>query len=228
MCLVVNPTDENKEIDARSLSSSHSYPEDSRNVHKVGTVPKQNLLKEFTATFKEAFFADDPLRSFKDQPGSRKFILGIQAVFPIFEYEGVLLIWKIDKFDFISSMGAFFGVVFISVKIGLLIAVITTLTDLNDQPRTAILGKLPRTKVYKNIQQYPEATKVPGVLIVRVDFVVYIANSNYAKERHEQDRCIRGAVQDPEEARHTVDTGESRASGNGEAAFFGIGQLDMR
>ncbi|KAG5042458.1 hypothetical protein JHK87_006373 [Glycine soja] len=29
------------------------------------------------------------------------------------------------------------------------------------RPRTAILGKIPRTTVYRNIQQYPEASKIP-------------------------------------------------------------------
>ncbi|KAE8721746.1 High affinity sulfate transporter 1 [Hibiscus syriacus] len=35
-----------------------------------------------------------------------------------------ILIWKIDKFDFVACLGAFLGVVFRSVEIGLLIAVI--------------------------------------------------------------------------------------------------------
>jgi len=96
------------------------------------------------------------------------------------------LIWKIDKFDFIACMGAFFGVVFASVEIGLLIAVSISFAKILLQvtrPRTAILGRIPRTKVYRNIQQYPEATKVPGVLIVRVDSAIYFSNSNYIKER---------------------------------------------
>ncbi|KAK3414182.1 hypothetical protein EUGRSUZ_I02684 [Eucalyptus grandis] len=55
-------------------------------IHKVGIPPKQNLMQEFTATLKETLFADDPLRWFKDQPQSRKFIIGIQSVFPILEW----------------------------------------------------------------------------------------------------------------------------------------------
>ncbi|KAH9690846.1 Sulfate transporter 1.3 [Citrus sinensis] len=96
------------------------------------------------------------------------------------------LLWKIDKFDFVACMGAFFGVVFSSVEIGLLIAVSISFAKILLQvtrPRTAILGKVPRTTVYRNIQQYPEATKVPGVLIVRVDSAIYFSNSNYVKER---------------------------------------------
>ncbi|KAJ0086177.1 hypothetical protein Patl1_08480 [Pistacia atlantica] len=96
------------------------------------------------------------------------------------------LIWKIDKFDFVACMGTFFGVVFYSVEIGLLIAVSISFAKILLQvtrPRTAILGKVPRTNVYRNIQQYPKATKIPGVLIVRVDSAIYFSNSNYIKER---------------------------------------------
>ncbi|XP_030539398.2 sulfate transporter 1.3-like [Rhodamnia argentea] len=110
----------------------------------------------------------------------------ISAVVGLIDIEAVILIWKIDKFDFVACMGAFFGVVFVSVEIGLLIAVSISFAKILLQvtrPRTAILGKLPRTTVYRNILQYPEATKVPGVLIVRVDSAIYFSNSNYIRER---------------------------------------------
>lgn len=51
------------------------------------------------------------------------------------------------------------------------------------RPRTALLGKIPGTNVYRNIQQYPEATKDVGVLIIRVDSAIYFSNSNYIRER---------------------------------------------
>lgn len=34
-------------------------------------------------------------------------------------------IWKVDKLDFLACLGAFFGVLFVSVEIGLLAAVIS-------------------------------------------------------------------------------------------------------
>ncbi|VFQ78969.1 unnamed protein product [Cuscuta campestris] len=110
----------------------------------------------------------------------------ISAVIGLIDYDAAILIWKIDKFDFIACMGAFLGVVFVSVEIGLLIAVAISFAKILLQvtrPRTAILGRVPRTNVYRNIQQYPEATKVPGVLIVRVDSAIYFSNSNYTRER---------------------------------------------
>ncbi|CAK9154211.1 unnamed protein product [Ilex paraguariensis] len=110
----------------------------------------------------------------------------ISAVIGLIDCDAAILIWKTDKFDFVACMGAFFGVIFASVEIGLLIAVSISFAKILLQvtrPRTASLGRIPRTSVYRNIQQYPEATKVPGVLIIRVDSVIYFSNSNYIKER---------------------------------------------
>uniref|UniRef100_A0A5B6ZZ05 Putative sulfate transporter 1.3-like n=1 Tax=Davidia involucrata TaxID=16924 RepID=A0A5B6ZZ05_DAVIN len=123
---------------------------------------------------------------FKYTPNAILSSIIISAVISLIDFEAAILIWKIDKFDFVACMGAFFGVIFASVEIGLLIAVSISFAKILLQvtrPRTAILGRIPRTTVYRNIQQYPEATKVPGVLIVRVDSAIYFSNSNYVKER---------------------------------------------
>ncbi|XVF01604.1 hypothetical protein REPUB_Repub04eG0102700 [Reevesia pubescens] len=123
---------------------------------------------------------------FKYTPNAILASIIISAVLGLIDIEAVKLIWKIDKFDFVACMGAFFGVVFSSVEIGLLISVSISFAKILLQvtrPRTAILGKLPRTTVYRNILQYPDATKVAGILIVRVDSAIYFSNSNYVKER---------------------------------------------
>ncbi|XP_020586744.1 sulfate transporter 1.2-like [Phalaenopsis equestris] len=123
---------------------------------------------------------------FKYTPNAILSSIIISAVIGLIDFDAAILIWKIDKLDFIACMGAFFGVVFANVEIGLLIAVSISFAKILLQvtrPRTALLGNLPGTTVYRNIEQYSEATKVPGVLIVRVDSAIYFSNSNYVKER---------------------------------------------
>ncbi|KAG2700982.1 hypothetical protein I3843_06G021400 [Carya illinoinensis] len=123
---------------------------------------------------------------FKYTPNAILSAIIISAVINLIDFQAAILIWKIDKFDFVACLGAFFGVIFSSVEIGLLIAVSISFAKILLQvtrPRTAILGNIPRTAVYRNIQQYPDATKVPGILIVRVDSAIYFSNSNYVKER---------------------------------------------
>ncbi|MFS7998278.1 putative SLC26A/SulP transporter, STAS domain, sulfate anion transporter, STAS domain superfamily [Helianthus anomalus] len=123
---------------------------------------------------------------FKYTPNAILSSIIISAVIGLVDIDAAILIWKIDKFDFVACLGAFLGVVFKSVETGLLIAVAISFAKILLQvtrPRTAILGKIPMTSVYRNIGQYPEANKIPGVLIVRVDSAIYFSNSNYIKER---------------------------------------------
>ncbi|XP_020222756.1 high affinity sulfate transporter 2 [Cajanus cajan] len=123
---------------------------------------------------------------FKYTPNAVLASIIIAAVLGLVNVDAAILLWKIDKFDFVACMGAFFGVIFKSVEIGLLIAVGISFAKILLQvtrPRTAVLGKLPGTTVYRNIQQYPKATQINGILIVRVDSAIYFSNSNYIKER---------------------------------------------
>ncbi|KAK1412577.1 hypothetical protein QVD17_33949 [Tagetes erecta] len=53
---------------------------------RVAIPPPQPFIKSLTNTVKETLFPDDPLRQFKGQPPSRKFLLGLQYVFPFFEW----------------------------------------------------------------------------------------------------------------------------------------------
>ncbi|CAH2070567.1 unnamed protein product, partial [Thlaspi arvense] len=123
---------------------------------------------------------------FKYTPNAILAAIIISAVLGLIDIEAAILIWKIDKLDFLACMGAFFGVVFVSVEIGLLIAVVISFAKILLQvtrPRTAILGKLPNTNVYRNTLQYPAATKIAGIMIIRVDSAIYFSNSNYVRER---------------------------------------------
>lgn len=60
---------------------------------------------------------------FKYTPNAILGSIIISAVLGLIDLDAMVLLWKIDKFDFVACMGAFFGVVFGSVEIGLLIAV---------------------------------------------------------------------------------------------------------
>ncbi|RZS11238.1 hypothetical protein BHM03_00042545 [Ensete ventricosum] len=77
---------ESKDIEMASRSSSHRQTENYKSVHKVGLPPRRNFIGEFSETLKETFFADDPLRPYKDQPRSRQLVLGLQFLFPVLEW----------------------------------------------------------------------------------------------------------------------------------------------
>ncbi|KAF9687284.1 hypothetical protein SADUNF_Sadunf02G0077600 [Salix dunnii] len=97
-------------------------------------------------------------------------------------------IWKVDKLDFIACIGAFFGVLFASVEIGLLAAVTISFARIllmnAIRPGIETLGRLPRADVYCDINQYPMAVKTPGILAVRINSALLcFANANFIRER---------------------------------------------
>ncbi|KAG8377336.1 hypothetical protein BUALT_Bualt08G0022600 [Buddleja alternifolia] len=96
-------------------------------------------------------------------------------------------IWKVDKLDFMVCLGAFSGVLFGSVEIGLLVAVAISFAKIilnSIKPRTEVLGRLPGTNIFCNIVQYPMATKLSGILVVRINSgTLCFANANFIRER---------------------------------------------
>nr|CBK55658.1 sulphate transporter [Astragalus bisulcatus] len=96
-------------------------------------------------------------------------------------------IWKVDKFDFLACIGAFFGVLFQSVEVGLLVAVSISFAKIVIQsirPGIEILGRIPSTEAFCNVSQYPMATSSPGILVIRISSgSLCFANANAVRER---------------------------------------------
>ncbi|KAL3517606.1 hypothetical protein ACH5RR_020195 [Cinchona calisaya] len=110
----------------------------------------------------------------------------IAAMLGLIDYEAAIHLWQVDKFDFFVCISAYVGVVFGSVEIGLVIAVALSLLRVLlfvARPRTLVLGNIPDTKIYRNVNQYPNTKNVPGVLILEIDAPIYFANSSYLRER---------------------------------------------
>ncbi|XP_050373106.1 sulfate transporter 3.1-like [Argentina anserina] len=110
----------------------------------------------------------------------------IVAMYSVVDIPGAINLWKIDKIDFMVCMGACLGVGFGTVQIGLSIAVVISLLRVIlfiTRPRTLNLGKIPNTSVYRSIDQYSNATLVPGILILQIDSPIYFANAHYLRER---------------------------------------------
>ncbi|KAI4992877.1 hypothetical protein ZWY2020_007190 [Hordeum vulgare] len=110
----------------------------------------------------------------------------MSAMLGLIDFPAAVHLWHVDKVDFCVCAGAYLGVVFGSVEMGLVVAVaISVLRVLLfvARPRTTVLGNVPDTNVYRRMDQYTTARTVPGVLVLRVDSPIYFANSGYLRER---------------------------------------------
>lgn len=110
----------------------------------------------------------------------------ISAMLGLIDYQAAIHMWSIDKFDFVVCMGAYLGVVFGSVEIGLVIAVALSILRVLlfvARPRTFVLGNVPNSICYRSVDQYPAAQTEPGILILDIGAPIYFANSSYLRER---------------------------------------------
>ncbi|KAF9676776.1 hypothetical protein SADUNF_Sadunf08G0038200 [Salix dunnii] len=60
---------------------------------------------------------------------------------------------------------------------------LVALVNLINGQIVAVLGRLPGTTVYRNVEQYPEAYTYNGIVIVRIDAPIYFANTSFIKDR---------------------------------------------
>ncbi|KAI7748550.1 hypothetical protein M8C21_008480 [Ambrosia artemisiifolia] len=110
----------------------------------------------------------------------------ISAVIGLVDYDEAKFLWRVDKKDFFLWAVTFATTLFLGIEIGVLVGVGFSLAFViheSANPHIAVLGRLPGTTVYRNIQQYPEAYTYNGIVIVRVDSPIYFANTSYIKDR---------------------------------------------
>lgn len=137
----------------------------------------------------------------------------LTAVIGLIDYQAAYKLWKVDKFDFFTCLCSFFGVLFVSVPLGLAIAVsiqlylkvlvfqilrlfykfdnfllqvgVSVIKILLHvtRPNTLEFGNIPGTQIYQSLGRYREASRIPGFLILAVESPIYFANSTYLQER---------------------------------------------
>ncbi|KAM7277339.1 hypothetical protein ACFE04_019205 [Oxalis oulophora] len=110
----------------------------------------------------------------------------ITAVIGLIDYEAALKLWKLDKLDFLACLCSFFGVLFISVPMGLAIAVGVSILKIIlhvTRPKIFVLGHIPGTEIYHSLIRYSNAVRVPSFLILGIESPIFFANSMYLQER---------------------------------------------
>ncbi|KAI3923728.1 hypothetical protein MKW98_011358 [Papaver atlanticum] len=101
------------------------------------------------------------------------------AMLGLIEYEEAYHIYKV-------WMSAYLGVIFLSMDVGLMISIglsIIRALICVARPPISNLGNMSNSEMYRDIEQYPSAERVPGVLILQLGSRIYFANCTYVRER---------------------------------------------
>ncbi|HEV3364963.1 MAG TPA: sodium-independent anion transporter, partial [Acidimicrobiia bacterium] len=98
-------------------------------------------------------------------------------------------LWRVKRSDFYLLALSFWATLALGIERGILVAVVASLLVVLSQtarPHTAVLGRVPGTTVFRNVERTSGAITMPGVIVLRVDAPVYFANADFlARTLHE-------------------------------------------
>lgn len=107
------------------------------------------------------------------------------AVAGLFDIREMRYLWKVKRTDFALLMTTFAATLILGIEEGILVGVVASLVLViheTSRPHTAILGRLPGTGVYRNVQRHPQAVTRPDVSVIRVDAALYFGNIEYVRD----------------------------------------------
>lgn len=113
----------------------------------------------------------------------------ILSVIGLIDYKEAIRLWETDRSDFTTLAATFLITLLAGIQIGIMAGVILSLAIIlyeNSKPHYAILGQLPNTRKYRNVNRFPKAIQHPGLIIVRFDAQIYFANAMFLREMLEE------------------------------------------
>jgi sulfate permease, SulP family len=81
-------------------------------------------------------------------------------------------LWHVNRYEFVVAMIAFAAVLLLGILKGVVVAVLATLVLLlrrTANPHVAMLGRIPGTRLFSDMERNPDNTPVPGAFIFRVN-----------------------------------------------------------
>jgi len=110
----------------------------------------------------------------------------IASAIGLFEIADLMRIYKVEPWEFWLSIVCFLGVAVFGaipgIGLAVAIAVIAFLWD-GWRPHSAVLGRPDNVEGYHDIERYPNARQIPGLVLFRWDAPLFFANAELFRER---------------------------------------------
>jgi len=107
------------------------------------------------------------------------------AIKNLFAFKEAIYLWKAQKSDFIMMLTTFLITLIFGIEQGVLAGVVLSILAVlyrSSTPHIAVLGNIPNTAVYRNIDRFDSLDIDPEILIIRFDDQLYFANASYFKD----------------------------------------------
>ena len=110
----------------------------------------------------------------------------IAAAISLIEVVDLKRIYRIQRWEFWLAIVCFVGVAVLGVIPGIGLAIAIAITEFlwdGWRPHSAVLGRAHGVKGYHDITRYPDARRIPGLVLFRWDAPLFFANAEFFKER---------------------------------------------
>ena len=117
---------------------------------------------------------------FRNLPQPALAAVVITASLSLADIPGTMRLWHQRKAEFLLAIAAFLGVALLGVLPGIAIAVGLSILNVFRRswwPYDTVLGRVEGLAGYHDIQSYPDASQLPGLVIYRFDAPLFFANA---------------------------------------------------
>jgi high affinity sulfate transporter 1 len=110
----------------------------------------------------------------------------IAAAIGLFEIADLKRIYRIQQWEFWLTVLCFVGVAVLGAIPGIGLAIAAAVAEFlwdGWRPHSAVLGRAHGVKGYHDITRYPDARRIPGLVLFRWDAPLFFANAEFFRER---------------------------------------------
>ncbi len=113
-------------------------------------------------------------------PNSALAAVVIAAALGLFEFADLKRIFRMQQWEFWLSISCFVGVAVFGAIPGICIAVVISVIEFlwdGWRPHHAVLGRVDGVRGYHDVTRYPNARRIPGLVLLRWDAPLFFANA---------------------------------------------------
>lgn len=122
----------------------------------------------------------------RDLPQATLAAVVVAAVLGLVDIAWLRRAWRVRRSECLLALAALVGVVALGVLWGVLLAVGLSVGDFVRRawrPHDAVLGRARGVKGYHDVTRYPQARRIPGLLLYRFDAPLWFANAEVFRSR---------------------------------------------
>jgi SulP family sulfate permease len=109
----------------------------------------------------------------------------LTAIYGLLDFPALLYMWRVSRLDFYASVITLGAVLALGILNGILLAALASILLLLisvSRPHVALLGRIPGTNIYSDMDRHPENEPLSGVIAFRPEASLIYVNAESVRE----------------------------------------------